>query len=736
MVLREHLRSVRKRKEKFEGPKEYIKYYCLRIFVILVFVFSHFYDYATYPIYWIIYHPWLIRRYQQGHHAKVETKKDCIIYQSKEEITQIHKEINENALTTMDAIFDYAVKKHKDKECLGTRELLSEEDEVQPNGKVFKKCHLGAYNWITFEQFKLNATKISQGLVQLGLKPKENVAILAETRAEWLTTAYACYKNNSPIVTIYTNLGNQGIVHALTETEASCVICSHETLPKLLAISSECKGFLKHVVVMKSPLKKDFDATTMAEGIKVHSLEEISKMGEARISNEEIKFNQPSPHDTAIIMYTSGSTGKPKGVMLTHNNMISAMSSQLNMLAPLFKPDECYIAFLPVAHVLELLVETGCMLVAVKIGFSSPLTLNNKSPKIKSGTKGDANILRPTLMATVPLILERIYKTIVETMRRQGWATEELFHYFVNYKIKWTERGFDTPLLNKTLFRKIRYFMGGRVRMMISGGAPLSPDTHSLTRTCLCLPVIQGYALTETTACTTLSSPEDTSTGRVGVPFLGVQIKLVNWDEGNYLITDKPYPRGEIHVGGDNVAIGYYKNKEKTEEDFYEEDGTRWFRTGDIGLFEDDGVLKIIDRKKDLVKLQGGEYVSYGKVESVLKTHELVENICIHADPSKDFCIAIVVPNRNALQELSETLQGDPNAAIEDLFKDSKVITKVTETLRTYALQNGLEKFEAPQKIALVLDEWTPDSGLVTAAFKIRRLFVTKKYEKEIDAMY
>ena len=134
--------------------------------------------------------------------------------------------------------------------------------------------------------------------------------------------------------------------------------------------------------------------------------------------------------------------------------------------------------------------------------------------------------------------------------------------------------------------------------------------------------------------------------------------------------------------------------REKTEEDFYEEDGTRWFKTGDIGLFEDDGVLKIIDRKKDLVKLQGGEYVSYGKVESVLKTQELVENICIHADPSKDFCIAIMVPNRNALQELSETLQVDPNAPIEDLCKDSQVIQKVIETLRTYALQNGLEKFD------------------------------------------
>ena len=543
-------------------------------------------------------------------------------------------------------------------------------------------------------------------------------------------------KNNLPIVTIYTNLGNQGIVHALTETEASCVFCSHETLDKLVAVSPECSQYLKNVVVMKSQLHNSFDTSKMAEGIKVSSFEDVSEWGAARISAKNVEFNQPSPHDTAIIMYTSGSTGKPKGVMLSHNNLIAAMSAQMNFVGPKTKPDDSYIGYLPIAHVLELLVETGCMLVCVKIGYSSPLTLTTKSSKVKHGAKGDANLLRPTMMCAVPLILERIYKSIVETMRRQGWVAEELFHYFVNYKIKWNARGFDTPFLNKTLFRTIRYFVGGRVRLMLSGGAPLSPDTHSLTQTCLCVPVMQGYALTETTSCTTITAPEDSKTGRVGFPFLDVKVKLVNWEEGKYLITDNPNPRGEIHVGGNNVALGYYKNQAKTEEEFYDDEGTRWFRTGDIGEFEKDGILKIIDRKKDLVKLQGGEYVSYGKVESVLKTHELIESICLYADPSKDFAIAIVVPNPTALQELAETVQVNLNSSMEELCKDPKVLEKLVSTLNTYGLKNGIEKFELPKKISLVTDEWTPDSGLVTAAFKIRRIFVTKKYENEIKQMY
>jgi len=733
MVLREHLRSVRERKQNFDGPKDYVKYYLLRLFVVFVFVLSHLYDYISYPIYFVIYHPWLVRRYKRSNHAELEVRKDCVLYHSLEEPTPINKEVKENGLTTMDAIFDYVSNKYQDKDCLGTREILAEEDEVQPNGKVFRKFVLGKYNWCTFAEFEQNAAELSQGLIQLGLKAKDNVAIIAETRAEWLTTAYACYKNNLAVVTIYTNLGNDGIEHALLETEASCVFCSHETLPKLATVSSKCTQYLKNIVVMPSQLQKSFDSTQVDQSINTRSYESVSKLGAAQILANNVTINPSQANDCAIIMYTSGSTGKPKGVMLSHCNLISAMSSLINIAQ--FKPNDRYIGYLPLAHVLELLAETSCLLYGIKVGYSSPNTLTNKSTKVKSGVKGDANLLRPTLMCAVPLILERIYKSIVDTMRRQGWAVEELFHYFVSYKMKWQDRGFDTPFLNKTLFRKLRYFLGGRVRLMLTGGAPLSPDTHSLSRTCLCLPVMQGYGLTETTACATVTSPIDRKTGRAGAPLLDVKIKLVNWEEGNYRITDEPNPRGEIHIGGHNVALGYYKNKEKTEEDFYDGEGLRWFRTGDIGEFDKDGVIRIIDRKKDLVKLQGGEYVSYGKVESVLKTHALIESICLYADPTKDYVVAVAVPNQPALKELAESLAITDTSA-DALCKNQKILTTVITTLNTYGSKNGLEKFELPKKITLVTDEWTPDSGLVTAAFKIRRIFIVKKYEDEIKNMY
>ena len=456
---------------------------------------------------------------------------------------------------------------------------------------------MGNYFWRSFSDFEVEAEKLSKGLLSLGLKSKDRLAMIAETRAEWLITAYACFKNNIGVVTIYTNLGNDGIIHALTETEASVAFCSHDTLTKLAAVSGHCPD-LKHVVVMKSQIKTAFDASTMAPGIQVQTFDSVCNL---RIFQKDVgpsggdavaleKPKGPSPSDVAIIMYTSGSTGKPKGVMLSHNNLIAAMSSLLNIST--FKSKDRYIGYLPLAHVLELLAETSCLLYGIKIGYSSPLTLTNKSSKVKAGSKGDANVLRPTLMCAVPLILERIYKSVVDTMRRQGWAVEELFHYFVQYKMKWQDRGFDTPLLNKTLFRKIRYFLGGRVRLLLSGGAPLSSETHSLTRTCLCVPLMQGYGLTETTACATVTSIHDRTVSRAGAALLNVQIKLVNWEEGNYLITDKPNPRGEIHIGGENVALGYFKNPEKTQEEFYDEDDTRWFRTGDIGEVDKDGVLR------------------------------------------------------------------------------------------------------------------------------------------------
>ena len=215
----------------------------------------------------------------------------------------------------------------------------------------------------------------------------------------------------------------------------------------------------------------------------------------------------------------------------------------------------------------------------------------------------------------------------------------KIFEICYNYKLWWNIRGFQTPLLERLIFRKLRQLLGGRVDMMIVGGAPLAPKTQEFVRTCLDARLVQGYTMTETTCSGTCQILGDLSVGNVGGPMAGMEVRLINWEEGNYRITDKPYPRGELVLGGDPVTRGYYKNIDKTTEDFFTENGKQFFKSGDIGELRDDGSFKLIDRKKDLVKLQLGEYVSLGKVEALLKTCSLVENICVYGDPVSKTCL-------------------------------------------------------------------------------------------------
>ncbi|XP_043274109.1 long-chain-fatty-acid--CoA ligase 4 isoform X2 [Venturia canescens] len=689
---------------------------------------SYVYDLLTFPVYLILQRPWEKRKLSRRIKAKWISKDDhSITYRSVDPPGPLHITLERQKIDTLEKMLKWVTDMHSGKKCLGTRQILAEEDELQPNGRIFKKYKMGEYKWKSYTEVERLASSFGRGLAELGLTQKKNIVIFAETRAEWMIAAHGSFKQNLSVVTIYATLGDEAIAHGINQTEVDTVITSHELLPKFKRLLDMIPE-VKNLIYMEDQLKET-DTKGFKEGVRLMPFSDIIKKGNT--SNRPSVA--PEPEDTAIIMYTSGSTGVPKGVLLSHKNIIATLKAYAT--AVVIQPDDVFLGFLPLAHVFEFLAESVCLLTGVPIGYSSPLTMIDSSSKIMRGSKGDASILHPTCLTAVPLILDRISKGINEKVKKSGAFRQAIFNFAYEYKLKWTKRGYETPLFNRYIFGAARQVLGGRVRLILSGGAPLSPDTHTQVKLCLCVTVTQGYGLTETCSGATVMDTYDRSTGRVGAPTVICDIRLENWEEANYRVTDSPYPRGEIVVGGDNVSAGYYKLPDQTKENFFEENGRQWFRTGDIGEFHPDGSMTIIDRKKDLVKLQLGEYVSLGKVEAELKTCPVVENICVYGDAFKAYTVALVVPNPRSLEEIAANLN-ITTKNLEELCENPRIEKAVLHELVEQAKKCKLQRFEIPGAVKLCPEQWSPDMGLVTAAFKLKRKAVQERYQHEINRMY
>lgn len=690
------------------------------------------YDFITFPLYYAIQQPWKATEAMGSIRANAIGKtKTSVTYKPIDKTCPDIENFKAAGIETMYECFDFAVKLHSHKRMVGTRKVLREDDEVQPNGKVFKKWEMGEYEWKSYMQIDEMANNFGKGLRELGLNPMDRICIFAETKADWLVCALGCFKQTFPLVTLYANLGDDAIVHGVNETEVTHVITTHELMPKFKNVLQRTST-VKHLIFLEDQINPT-DRSGYKADVKIHAFQEVIQLGKSSTNNFQVR--RPTKDDPAIIMYTSGSTGVPKGVVLPHEALITTIKAFHFVVNPP-KPGDIYLGYLPLAHILELLSEMTMLVQGIPVGYSSPNTMIDTSTKIKKGTKGDCTVLRPTLMCAVPLVIDRIYKGIQEKISKKGPFFRSLLDFCYRYKSYYRKRGMNTPILDRLIFKNMRAIVGGRIRLLLSGGAPLSPGTHDYVRCALGLPLVQGYGLTESCACGTIMDSDDWSTGAAGPPLQGVQIQLINWDEGNYTVNDKPNPRGEIVIGGGNVATEYFRLPEKTKEDFFRDaEGTRWFRTGDIGEIGPFGTLKIIDRKKDLVKLDHGEYVSLGKVESLLKTCPIIDSICVYGDPSKAYVISLVVPDRNKLTELAEKLDLG-TLTFEDQCRHNKITAEVLKEMTSYAKKVKLEKFEIPGAVTLCSELWTPESGLVTAAFKLKRKPIQEYYQKELKAMY
>ncbi|OON17675.1 AMP-binding enzyme, partial [Opisthorchis viverrini] len=683
---------------------------------------------------------------------------------------------------------------------------------------------LGEYSWETFGDAERRVSRISAGLYSMlasETHARRPIAIFSETRAEWLFAAQAAFRLNRPVVTLYSTLGEDALVHGLNETEVSVVFTSDELLSKVVKIVQRCPTIKRIIYFSNGVFNRELytevdnlavptgsatasvaEALTKApQDLHLHDLIEVERLGAAIMlaQQEELKLKQrdssvatdasgecsgiratnssnsatstscqglwmppaeeqAKPSDLAIIMYTSGSTGQPKGVELTHECLVSAIAGHLQRLPKLRSNYDIYIGYLPLAHVFELNCELCCVIMGVRIGYSNPQTLTDTSSRIKQNfCKGDVTLLRPTLFASVPTVLERVSKAVWERVNAGGEFSKALFRFAYSYKCRRIHGGFPSFLVDRLIFRRVRSLMGGRLRYIVSGGAPLSEDSQLFANICLA-PIIQGYGLTETSASGTLMECGDLRCNHVGAPTPAVQIKLRPWPEGGYSPHDKPSPRGEVLIAGGPVSNGYFKQPELTARDFYkDENGVRWFCTGDIGLMHTDGCLSIIDRKKDLVKLQAGEYVSLSKVELALAQSVYVEQVCVYADASQHYTICFVSPKYTALMELASSLglehlaeearlalksndRQNPSAVqsaqLACLCKSPQIAAAVLKDLQRVGREKRLTTFEIPKKVHLDPMSWTPDTGLVTDALKLKRFNLQVRFQQEIDRMY
>ncbi|CAM8888073.1 unnamed protein product [Rhodiola kirilowii] len=639
--------------------------------------------------------------------------------------------------TTLANMFEQSCKKNSSNKFLGTRKVISREFVAANDGRKFEKLHLGDYEWETYGQTFERACDFASGLINFGHQSDSRIAIFSDTRAEWLIAFQGSFRQNLTVVTIYASLGEDALVHSLNETEVSTLVCDSKQLRKLASISSSLKT-IQHVIYFEDDgVSIDSSVLDGVSAWKVSSFSEIQKLGK----ENPVPPTLPSKTDAAIIMYTSGSTGLPKGVLIPHVSIISTAAA-IKGLIPNLSTKDIYMAYLPLAHVFELAAETIAITAGCAIGYSSSLTMTDNSSKIKKGTKGDTSVLKPTLMAAVPAILDRIRDGVTKKVEERGGLAKKLFNLAYNRTLKTAEGswfgawGLEKLLWDALVFKNVRSLIGGNIRYMLCGGAPLSADSQRFMNVCMGAPVGIGYGMTETCAGACFTEHDDPSVGRVGPPLPCCYIKLVSWEEGGYLVTDKPMPRGEIVVGGPNVTTGYFKAEDKTHEVYkVDERGMRWFYTGDVGQFHPDGCLEVIDRKKDIVKLQHGEYISLGKVEAALASCNYIDNIMVYADPLNSYCIALIVPARKELEKWAQGA-GVQYEDFSKLCEQPEALSEVQQALSKVAKSARLDKFEVPAKIKLLPEPWTPESGLVTAALKLKREQIKAKFKDELQKLY
>jgi len=550
---------------------------------------------------------------------------------------------------------------------------------------------------ITYEQLIQRVRHVASGLLGLGVKAGDRVALLMENCPEWAVCDYAILSVGAVTVPLYCTYRKQDVAHVLNDSKPVLALASGgRKLQHLLDAVESCPS-MRNVYA--------FDAGRDARGALPFAELEATPCDDEGI---EGRLQGLSRDSLATLIYTSGTTGKPKGVMLSHGNLLSNIEAILQVLV--LGPEDKMLSFLPLAHVFERL---GGHFLPYSIGL--PVAFSER-PDTVAKNMPEA---RPTILISVPRLFEVIRSRILGRVAKQPGISRFLFSLYLKRSGQRRQGEIGVPgsiqlkILDRLVGEKIRNRFGGRLKMFISGGAPLSVDVNNFFED-IGIPILEGYGMTETSPVICVNPPDGLRPGAVGRPLSNLELRLGD--------------DGEILVRGPSVMQGYWGLPEATAETI--EDG--WLHTGDIGVIDADGYLSITDRKKDLIVNSGGENIAPQRVEGLLAGEELIDQVVVYGD-RKPYLVAIVVPNQEAT-ELWATGEGLPETGWDKLAA-SPVLRKELQT-RIAATLHQLSQFEQVRRIHIRAEPFTIDDGFLTPTMKIKRRQVYEHFRDIFEGLY
>ncbi|EFC44754.1 fatty acyl CoA synthetase [Naegleria gruberi] len=569
-------------------------------------------------------------------------------------------------------------------------------------------------------------------------------AIYDDTSYDWFVTALALFKQNVTLVTIYASLGTDALIQALNESKVSGVMLNFSSLKEIVPrIAKECPR-VKYILYNNRMCVNNSEE--YGNGVVLTTIDELIEMGSQEKGEFKIKGTPHVSTDIQILMYTSGSTSAPKAVMITHHNVLSAVASFNCCIGVEREEEYIHIAYLPLGHILEIVVHSIILLRGGQICYGNARFLSEGTAL----PSGDIKFWRPSVLVGVPKVFDTIKKGAQLTLHSVaekrgpflGWLVNTLFKMAYSAKKRALAAGRDTPLWNKIIFKRFTDGVGGRLQLMLSGGSALIPETHEFLRICMNSVFIQGYGLTETCAGTSVANAFQTfSTGHTG-PFVPcVEIRLCDVPEmGMFHKNPGGNPRGELWVRGENITLGYYKQKDLTLEAYGKlpnESSNTFFKTGDIVEILPNGSIKIIDRVKNLTKLQHGEYVALNKLESIYGDSPFVQpnGILVYADSYRDYPVALAMPQNKYLESLAKE-KGISFNKVEELYTNPQILKAILQSLDKIATNSKLASYERIKAIYLCETEWTIENNMLTATQKLRRHAITEHYRDAIEKMY